>query len=158
MHPGGAAVFMNEGIRKYFPSYIQLPDQLNLILSAGEDATEAFYSLHRNEILEKPQFARLQIGVVVNETPQLYGKIPGSISKVPYAEPTWLTEGYTTPYYTEVIESYRAIISTLLTCPYRATDNSKRPYGNSSKRSFIRTLRYHSFHTHELVVHMLSLF
>ena len=69
---------------------------------AGQDATEAFYSLHRDEILEKPQYARLQIGTIAGEEPQLYGKVPGMISKVPYAEPSWLAEGFTSPYYTEV--------------------------------------------------------
>ena len=28
--------------------------------------------------------------------------MPGKISKVPYAEPSWLAEGYYSPYYKEV--------------------------------------------------------
>lgn len=54
-------------------------------------------------MLEKPQYARLQIGVLQDEEPQIRGGIvPGQISKVPYAEPTWLAEGYKSPYYKEV--------------------------------------------------------
>ncbi|KAI0635680.1 acyl-CoA dehydrogenase [Trametes polyzona] len=83
LHPGGASVFMDEGI-------------------PGQDATEAFFGLHRFEVLEKPQFARLQIGVVQDEEPQIQGGIvPGQISRVPYAEPTWLVEGFKSPYYKE---------------------------------------------------------
>ncbi|EIW57326.1 acyl-CoA dehydrogenase [Trametes versicolor FP-101664 SS1] len=83
LHPGGASVFMDEGI-------------------PGQDATEAFFGLHRFEVLEKPQYARLQIGVLQDEEPQIRGGIvPGQISKVPYAEPTWLAEGYKSPYYKE---------------------------------------------------------
>jgi len=33
----------------------------------GQDATEAFFSLHRYEILEKPQYQRLQIGTIDRE-------------------------------------------------------------------------------------------
>jgi hypothetical protein len=73
----------------------------SLPIPAGQDATEAFYSLHRHEVLEKPQYQRLQIGIIRGETGVLHGRIPGSISQVPYAEPTWLTEGYYSPYYTE---------------------------------------------------------
>ncbi|KAI0661494.1 acyl-CoA dehydrogenase [Cubamyces menziesii] len=83
LHPGGASVFMDEGI-------------------PGQDATEAFFGLHRYEVLEKPQYARLQIGVIEGEEPQIQGGIiRGAVSKVPYAEPTWLSEGFKSPYYKE---------------------------------------------------------
>ncbi|KZT07648.1 peroxisomal acyl-CoA-dehydrogenase [Laetiporus sulphureus 93-53] len=83
MHPGGASVLLEEGI-------------------PGEDATEAFYSLHRHEVLERPQYKRLQIGYIQGEEPQIVSTInDGAISKVPYAEPTWLVDGYHSPYYTE---------------------------------------------------------
>ncbi|KAH9902799.1 acyl-CoA dehydrogenase [Cubamyces lactineus] len=83
LHPGGASVFMDEGI-------------------PGQDATEAFFGLHRYEVLEKPQYARLQIGVIDGEEPQIQGGIiRGAVSKVPYAEPTWLSEGFKSPYYKE---------------------------------------------------------
>ena len=69
---------------------------------AGQDATEAFYGLHRHEVLEKPQYQRLQIGVIEGEEPQIVSKVHGEISHIPYAEPTWLTPGYHSPYFSEV--------------------------------------------------------
>ena len=50
----------------------------------------------------KPQYQRLQIGVIQGEKSVIHGGIPGELSKVPYAEPLGLTEGYHSPYYTEV--------------------------------------------------------
>ena len=71
--------------------------------TAGQDATEAFFGLHRHEVLERPQYARLQIGFVEGEEPQIEGgRAPGKLSKVPYGEPTWLAEGFHSPYYNEV--------------------------------------------------------
>ena len=71
--------------------------------AAGQDATEAFFGLHRHEVLERPQYARLQIGVIEGEEPQIEGgRMPGKLSKVPYAEPSWLADGYFSPYYKEV--------------------------------------------------------
>ncbi|KAH9994801.1 acyl-CoA dehydrogenase/oxidase [Russula vinacea] len=66
LHPGGAAVLLDDDI-------------------AGQDATDAFYGLHRHE----------------GETPSLKGRNGSEISRVPYAEPTWLAEGYHSPYYKE---------------------------------------------------------
>ncbi|KAH9481447.1 Acyl-CoA dehydrogenase apdG [Psilocybe cubensis] len=82
MHPGGASVLVDDEI-------------------AGKDATEAFYGLHKHEVILRPQYARLQVGVVEGEQSVITGKVPGELSKVPYAEPTWLSEGYKSPYYTE---------------------------------------------------------
>ncbi|TFK72936.1 peroxisomal acyl-CoA-dehydrogenase [Pluteus cervinus] len=82
LHPGGASVFDD-------------PDIL------GKDATEAFYGLHRHEVLLKPQYKRLQIGVVENEESVIHSRVIGELSQVPYAEPTWLAQGYYSPYYTE---------------------------------------------------------
>ncbi|KAJ7593030.1 peroxisomal acyl-CoA-dehydrogenase [Mycena floridula] len=80
MHPGGLAALTHEDI-------------------AGGDATEEFYGLHRAEVLEK--YRRLQIGRIEGETPAIKVPVYGDLSKVPYAEPTWLTEGYFSPYYSE---------------------------------------------------------
>lgn len=82
LHPGGFSVLADPEV-------------------AGKDATEAFFSLHRYEVLERPQYKRLQIGVIQGEKSVLYGRVLGEISRVPYAEPTWLTPGYHSPYYTE---------------------------------------------------------
>ncbi|KAH9063870.1 acyl-CoA dehydrogenase NM domain-like protein [Lactarius vividus] len=82
LHPGGAAVLLDDDI-------------------AGQDATDAFYGLHRHEVLQRPQYQRLQVGYIDGETPSLIGRVDGQLSKVPYAEPTWLAEGYHSPYYKE---------------------------------------------------------
>lgn len=66
LHPGGASVLLDPEV-------------------AGQDATEAFYGLHRHEVLEKPQYARLQIGTIKGEQSIITGKVAGEISKVPYA-------------------------------------------------------------------------
>jgi len=50
----------------------------------------------------KPQYRRLQIGLLVGEKSVISSRIAGELSKVPYAEPTWLADGYHSPYYTEV--------------------------------------------------------
>ena len=72
------------------------------LVVAGQDATEAFYGLHRQEVLAKPQYARLQIGVVEGEAPEIQMHQAGTISKVPYAEPNWLVDGYSSVYYKDV--------------------------------------------------------
>ncbi|KAA1467460.1 acyl-CoA dehydrogenase NM domain-like protein [Dentipellis sp. KUC8613] len=82
LHPGGAAVLLDDEV-------------------AGQDATEAFYGIHRHEVLERPQYARLQIGVIKDEQSVIHGRVVGQISKVPYSEPTWLADGYHSPYYKE---------------------------------------------------------
>lgn len=69
---------------------------------AGQDATEQFFSLHRWEVLIKPQYQRLIIGAIEGEESSLHAPAIGDLSKVPYAEPTWLNEGYYSPYFTEV--------------------------------------------------------
>lgn len=70
--------------------------------SAGQDATEAFYGLHRHEVLLRPQYKRLQIGTIQGQKSVICGRVTGEISQVPYAEPTWLTPGYFSPYYSDV--------------------------------------------------------
>ena len=98
-------VFMDEGIRGYHPSLhvFGCMTCCPLPRAAGQDATEAFFGLHRHEVLERPQYARLQIGVIEGEEPQIEGGwMPGKLSKVPYAEPSWLADGYYSPYYKEV--------------------------------------------------------
>lgn len=78
MHPGGA-----------FP----------ILEYAGKDATDAFYGLHKQEVLDK--YARYRIGTIEGEKPQVAPRIPGALSKVPYAEPSaWM--GYKSPYFTYV--------------------------------------------------------
>lgn len=70
---------------------------LIVIHSAGQDATEVFYGLHRHEVILKSQYARLQIGVIDGEESTIIGRVSGQLSTVPYAEPTWLADGYYSP-------------------------------------------------------------
>ncbi|RXW24283.1 hypothetical protein EST38_g1586 [Candolleomyces aberdarensis] len=91
LHPGGLAVLLEEDV-------------------AGCDTTEAFFGLHRYEVLEKPQFKRLQIGTIEGETSQLHGRVVGALSLVPYAEPTWLSPSYHSPYYTESHRTFQKAI------------------------------------------------
>jgi cytochrome b involved in lipid metabolism len=75
MHPGGV-----------FP----------ILEYAGKDATEAFYGMHRQEVLFK--YDRYKIGTVAGVEPQITLNVPGTISMVPYAElSAW--QGYKSPYY-----------------------------------------------------------
>ncbi|KAH8115797.1 acyl-CoA dehydrogenase NM domain-like protein [Phellopilus nigrolimitatus] len=82
LHPGGAAVLLAKSI-------------------AGKDATDAFFGLHRHEVLRRPQYARLQIGTLAGETELVKPLAADALSDVPYAEPTWLASGFHSPYYTD---------------------------------------------------------
>ncbi|KDQ28823.1 hypothetical protein PLEOSDRAFT_1038031 [Pleurotus ostreatus PC15] len=95
LHPGGPTVLFAESI-------------------AGQDATQAFFGLHRHEVLLKPQFARLQIGKILGEEEVIKAPVPGAISEVPYAEPTWLTEGYHSPYYTDNHRAFHKAVRTFM--------------------------------------------
>ena len=64
---------------------------------AGQDATQAFYNLHRHEVLQK--YSNLCIGTIEGEKPEVIEPKPGDLSLVPYAEPLWLTPQFKTPYY-----------------------------------------------------------
>jgi len=66
---------------------------------AGQDATQAFYNLHRHEVLQ--QYASLCIGAVEGEKPEVVDPQPGELSRVPYAEPLWLTPQFKSPYYND---------------------------------------------------------
>ncbi|KAK5992278.1 Acyl-CoA dehydrogenase apdG [Cladobotryum mycophilum] len=66
---------------------------------AGQDATKAFYNLHRQEVLTK--YADLAIGTVAGEKSQVIVQGPGDFSPVPYAEPLWLSPVFKSPYYKE---------------------------------------------------------
>ncbi|KAI6115601.1 acyl-CoA dehydrogenase/oxidase [Pisolithus croceorrhizus] len=82
LHPGGISVLVDEEV-------------------AGKDATDTFYGLHRHEVLERPQYKRLQVGTVKGQKSVIFGRKLGELSQVPYAEPTWLSPGYHSPYYSD---------------------------------------------------------
>ncbi|KXJ91120.1 acyl-CoA dehydrogenase-like protein [Microdochium bolleyi] len=67
---------------------------------AGQDATAAFYNLHRHEVLAKYD-EDLLIGTVQGEKPSVITPQPGDLSTVPYAEPLWLTPVFKSPYYND---------------------------------------------------------
>ncbi|KAI8877986.1 acyl-CoA dehydrogenase NM domain-like protein [Backusella circina FSU 941] len=65
---------------------------------AGKDATDAFYGLHRQEVLVK--YDKYKIGTIEGEKPQIDIYQSGDLSKVPYAESSaWM--GFKSPYFKE---------------------------------------------------------
>ncbi|KAL7814504.1 acyl-CoA dehydrogenase/oxidase [Trichoderma gracile] len=64
---------------------------------AGQDATSAFYNLHRHEVLSR--YADLAIGTVQGESPEVITPKPGDLSPVPYGEPLWLSPHFKSPYF-----------------------------------------------------------
>ncbi|KXS21857.1 acyl-CoA dehydrogenase NM domain-like protein [Gonapodya prolifera JEL478] len=84
-HPGGAGI---------------------LLEYAGKDATEAFYGLHRHDVIVK--FGpRLAIGTVANESPKVVNTV-GAFSQVPYAEAPQVRKGFAQlPYYRQSHEDVR---------------------------------------------------
>ncbi|KAF8656805.1 hypothetical protein AX16_002355 [Volvariella volvacea WC 439] len=127
LHPGGASVFYDDGI-------------------AGGDATEAFYGLHRHEVLEKPQYRRLQIGVIDGVKSLIQSKVVGELSRVPYAEPTWLSEGYYSPYFTENHRQFqkavRKFVDEVITPDAIAREEDGRP----PSKSVIEAMAQMNFH------------
>lgn len=71
----------------------------NVVLQqvAGQDATTAFYNLHRHEVLQK--YSDLCIGTIEGEKPEVINPQPGDLSRVPYGEPIWLTPAFKSPFY-----------------------------------------------------------
>ncbi|KAG8747354.1 hypothetical protein FRC10_001533 [Ceratobasidium sp. 414] len=82
LHPGGKAVLLDATI-------------------AGQDATEAFFAVHRADVLGKPQYARLRIGSLAGKPRTENVSVDDRLSHVPYGEPTWLSPNFTSPYYNE---------------------------------------------------------
>lgn len=94
MHPGGAKLLLEYGGKDATGKAF---DWVNLTSRKTErDISDDFYGLHRQEVLIK-YAPRLKIGVIANEKPQYKLPVPGELSKVPYAEPSyWM--GYKSPY------------------------------------------------------------
>ena len=85
-HPGGAAL---------------------IVAAGGQDATEAFYGLHRAEILEK-MAGKYKIGVCAGKRPRSV-EAYGALSRVPYAEPSAF-QGAPSPYYDESHVRFREAV------------------------------------------------
>jgi Cytochrome b5-like Heme/Steroid binding domain len=139
LHPGGAAVLLDDDIGLYGPFFlIGSFAHYDNPPAAGQDATDAFYGLHRHEILERPQYQRLQIGYIDGEKSSIQSRGGAAISKVPFAEPTWLAEGYHSPYYKEVkCSPLRQSHHRPFSSDYRATAGCKRLSADSSMMLFI---------------------
>nr|GAT46153.1 predicted protein [Mycena chlorophos] len=93
LHPGGPNVLFVDAV-------------------AGQDATQVFFGLHRLEVLQRPQYKRLAIGTVHGQKSLLQPPPPGHISRVPYAEATWLVPGYSSPYYSANHRKFQAAVRT----------------------------------------------
>jgi alkylation response protein AidB-like acyl-CoA dehydrogenase/predicted heme/steroid binding protein len=91
-HPGGAAL---------------------LAAHAGTEATEAFFDMHKTEVLRRYQ--RLRIGRLESAKPDRNRAVdqyaPGTLSKVPYAEPAHL-QGWKSPVQTEKHKNFRIALRT----------------------------------------------
>ncbi|KAI8370210.1 acyl-CoA dehydrogenase/oxidase [Blakeslea trispora] len=85
--------------------------QAPLVELAGKDATEAFYSLHRQEVLKR--YAQYKIGVLENFEPQIEWQGDGALSNVPYAEHSAF-QGFKSPYYKESHFAFRQAIRKIL--------------------------------------------
>ena len=96
------------------------------------DVNNHHSGLHRHEILLKPQYQRLIIGKIKGEERQIVPLALGAPSTVPYAEPTWLTPAYHSPYYNDshrrLQREIRAYVDTEITEIAQACEASgKRP-------------------------------
>ncbi|KAF8305921.1 peroxisomal acyl-CoA-dehydrogenase [Clavulina sp. PMI_390] len=95
IHPGGVSVLLDDEV-------------------AGKDATEVFFGLHRQEVLLTPRYARLHIGTIAGQKPRIKVPKAGDLSEIPYAEPSWLTKGYHSPYYTDRHRKFQAWLRELV--------------------------------------------
>ena len=77
--------------------------------AAGGDATEDFFSLHRQEVLARPRYAKLRVGRLRGHGSRAEaGAAAVAAVPVPYAEPTWLRRF--SPYYKPSHERFRAYL------------------------------------------------
>ncbi|KAF7799104.1 hypothetical protein EIP86_010334 [Pleurotus ostreatoroseus] len=100
------------------------------ICEAGQDATKAFFGLHRHEVLLRPQYARLQIGTIEGQTEVIKAETD-TISEVPYAEPSWLSKGFHSPYYKDSHRRFQQaarkfVMDIVYPDAVRCEDNGKR--------------------------------
>ena len=100
------------------------------ICEAGQDATKAFFGLHRHEVLLRPQYARLQIGTIEGQTEVIKAEAD-TISEVPYAEPSWLSKGFHSPYYKDSHRRFQQaarkfVMDIVYPDAVRCEDNGKR--------------------------------
>ncbi|PWO01430.1 acyl-CoA dehydrogenase NM domain-like protein [Tilletiopsis washingtonensis] len=113
LHPGGESVLYDEEV-------------------AGQEATETFFGLHLHEVLLRPSYSRLVIGTIKGEESVIVPDELGAPSKVPYAEPMWLSQNFHSPYYNDshrrLQREMRAYVDeTVYEVAQRCEANGKRP-------------------------------
>jgi cytochrome b involved in lipid metabolism len=94
LHPGGLGVLVDPDVGEWTDASLALTE-------AGKDATTVFFSLHRQEVLLKPQYQRLRVAQIAGQSPRIRVPKPDDLSRVPYAEPAWLAPGFKSPYYND---------------------------------------------------------
>lgn len=104
LHPGGAHVLLQVAGQGSSRSLSHWEGSSRSRISRSccfvlADATEAFFGMHRSEVLTK--YGRYLIGTISGQKPVHILPTPGTLSPVPYAEPMWLAEGYKSPYYND---------------------------------------------------------
>jgi len=95
MHPGGAVPLLD---------------------AAGKDGTKLFYSLHRGSVLDRPPYAKLKVGTIVNYT----GPAGDAATTVPYGEAAGFWRMHS-PYYNDSHHRFRAAIRTFIDAEIRPT-------------------------------------
>ena len=111
-------------------------------LSAGKDATQTFFGLHRHEVLLRPQYKRLQIGTVAGQEEQFRPLLPGELSKVPYAEPTWLSKGYYSPYYSDNHRKFQTAVREFFTTVVQPESQRCEENGKRISQEVVDKMRY----------------
>lgn len=102
LHPGGSNVLFTDTVGEFnCPTLLKIKHLCIIAVIAGKDATQIFFGLHRHEVLLRPQYSRLQIGTIQGQEEMIKPLKPGELTKVPYGEPTWLSSGYFSPYYSD---------------------------------------------------------
>lgn len=74
-----------------------------------------FFGLHRHEVLLRPQYKRLQIGTIAGQEEEVHALASDALSEVPYAEPSWLSKGYFSPYYTDSHRRFQRAVRQFMT-------------------------------------------
>lgn len=109
--------------------------------------------MHRHEVLERPQYQRLQVGTIKDQQPVIHSRIVGAISDVPYAEPTWLSAGYHSPYYTEVSchSHLYGVLSEIFAQSHRKFQKAMRRFADEIIYDDAQVIRYPSFYHSQLI-------
>ena len=111
LHPGGAAVLLVDSIGNVL---VLLQCTVRSYKIAGKDATQAFFGLHRQEVLYRPQYARLQVGTIRGQQPLIKPLASDENSQVPYAEPSWLIPGFSSAYHNETHRRFQKAMRQLV--------------------------------------------